>query len=167
MHVRELHRVWKFAVVSGTGLGLDFAVFLALIWLGVSPFTANGVSGTCAVTFVYFASVRRIFSYGGRFLFGLFLAYLTYQAIGVTAASLAVAFLSANSVSPPVSKLLILPVTFSANYLFMSLLTRRGRGDGLGAGLAPAVGGEAPAASGCSQSFIQPLRGPTKEETHR
>ncbi len=83
------------------------------------------------MTFVYFASVRRIFSYGGRFLFGLFLAYLAYQAVGVTAASLAVAALSAELVSPAISKLLILPITFSANYLFMSLLTRRGRQHGL------------------------------------
>lgn len=120
-------------MVSGTGLALDFAVFLTLIWIGLSPFPANAMSGTSAVTFVYFASVRRIFSYAGRFLVGLFLAYLLYQALGVTAASLAVAFLSANFAPPAVSKLIILPVTFTANYLFMSLLTRRGRGQ-------PAVG---------------------------
>lgn len=123
----HITKIAKFAVVSGTGLGLDFAVFLTLIWTGISPFAANSVSGACAVTFVYFASVRRIFSYAGRFLLGLFLAYLLYQAIGVTAASVAVAFLSERFATPAVSKLLILPITFTANYLFMALLTRRGR----------------------------------------
>ncbi|MBW3654549.1 MAG: GtrA family protein [Gemmatimonadetes bacterium] len=129
--MNEFHRVVRFAVVSGTGLVLDFAVFLALTGAGFSAFTANAVSGTCAVTFVYFASVRRIFSYAGRFLVRLFAAYLVYQAVGVTAASLAVAFLSAHLVAPVVAKLLILPVTFSCNYLFMSLLTRRGREQGV------------------------------------
>lgn len=120
-------RILKFAVVSGMGLALDFAIFFVLVASGFAPASANAVSGACAVTFVYVASVRRIFSYHGRFLLGLFLAYLAYQAVGVTAASLAVGYLSAQHVSPGIAKLLILPFTFSANYLFMSLLTRRGR----------------------------------------
>ncbi|CAN5181968.1 hypothetical protein BH24GEM2_BH24GEM2_18460 [soil metagenome] len=62
MNMKELQRVMKFAVVSGTGLALDFAVFLALTGAAFSSFAANAVSGTCAVTYVYFASVRRIFS---------------------------------------------------------------------------------------------------------
>lgn len=133
----------KFAIVSGAGLGVDFAVFLALVGAGMSAFAANAFSGTCAVTFVYFASVRRIFSYGGRFLLSLLVVYLAYQAVGVTAASLAVAFLAAKLVAPVVAKLLILPVTFSCNYLFMSVLTRRGREQAVGAP-APVAGGEGP-----------------------
>lgn len=125
--MNRLINVLKFAVVSGIGLGIDFLVFLLLIALDLSPFSANAISGTCAVTFVYFASVRRIFSYQGHFLVGLFLAYLLYQAVGVTAASYAVSFLSQSLMPPVLAKIAILPVTFSANYLFMSLLTRRGR----------------------------------------
>ncbi len=117
-------KVMKFALVSGIGLALDFGLFVALIGMSASPFAANAVSATCAVTFVYLASVRRIFSYQGRFLVRMFLAYLIYQALGVTAASLAVSWLSASYLSPGLSKLAILPVTFSANYLFMALLTR-------------------------------------------
>lgn len=127
--IAHLFRVAKFALVSGIGLGLDFAVFLLGVHAGASPFAANAVSGTCAVTFVYFASVRRIFAYRDRFLLGLFVAYLAYQACGVTAASLAVAWLSEHHTSPGVAKIVILPVTFTANYLFMSLLTRRGRAE--------------------------------------
>lgn len=126
--------------MSGLGLAMDFAVFFALIWAGLSPFGANAVSGACAVTFVYFASVRRIFSYRGRFLLGLFAAYLIYQVCGVTVASLLVQFLAANYVSAGLAKILILPLTFTANYLFMSLLTRKGGGADLqdGAGVEPA-----------------------------
>jgi len=130
--MQHLIRIARFALVSGTGLALDFVVFLALVAAGLAPFTANLVSGAGAVTFVYFASVRRIFSYKGTFVVGLFLAYLLYQAAGVTLASAAVHALSQNLVAPGWAKLLILPVTFSANYLFMSFLTRRGAAAGSG-----------------------------------
>lgn len=56
MQMSHVTKIAKFAVVSGTGLGLDFAVFLTLIWIGISTFSANVISGACAVTFVYFAS---------------------------------------------------------------------------------------------------------------
>lgn len=125
--VKLLRTVLQFAFVSGMGLALDIIIFVVLTGLGTAPFAANAISGACAVTFVYFASVRRIFLYRGSFLFGLFLAYLLYQVVGVTAASLAVAYLAKTLLSPLAAKLVILPITFSANYMFMSLLTWKGR----------------------------------------
>ena len=119
---RNLLQILTFAIVSGVGLGLDFVIFILLVSASAEPFWANLVSGGAAVTFVYFASVRRIFSYAQRFLLPLFALYLLYQSLGVTAASWAVAEI-AEHVSPLAAKLLILPVTFSANYLFMSYLT--------------------------------------------
>lgn len=124
-----IRSVLQFALVSSTGLCIDFAIFLSLTAASLTPFLANLVSGACAVAFVYFASVRRIFSYGGSFLLGLFTIYLAYQAAGVTLSSLAVAWLVNNSFSPVLAKAAILPVTFSTNYGFMWLLTRRGRAD--------------------------------------
>ncbi len=121
----HLGRLALFAAASGTGLGVDFLLFLSLLAGGAGPGWANLLSGTAAVSFVYFASVRRIFSYRGRFLLGLFAAYLAYQAAGVSLASWAVAALSALPMPPILAKLAILPVTFPANYLFMSLLTAR------------------------------------------
>jgi putative flippase GtrA len=123
----HLHRAIGFAAVSGAGLAIDLSLFMILIRCGAPAGAASFVSGSAAVTFVYFASVRRIFSYQGRFLFTLFAAYLAYQAAGVGAASWAVSALVANHVAPVLAKLLILPVTFPANYLFMSLLTGRRR----------------------------------------
>jgi putative flippase GtrA len=123
----HLLRLVRFAAVSGAGLLLDFALFLALLGTGVSAFAANAVGGGVAVAFVYFASVRRIFAYRGRFLLGLFGLYLAYQCAGVTLASLAVAGLS-GVVPAALAKILILPVTFAANFAFMSWLTRRRRG---------------------------------------
>lgn len=114
-----------FGAVSGVGLALDVGLFLILIRAGLAPTIANLISATSAVTFVYFASVYRVFSYEGQFLLPLFGAYLGYQAAAVTAASLAVGYLSRQWMPPPLAKLAILPLTFSANFLFMAFLTRR------------------------------------------
>jgi len=125
----------KFAVVSGGGLAIDTLVFVVLE-PRFGPFLANLISAGLAVTFVYFASVQRVFRYHGSFMLALFLAYLAYQALGVTASSAAVAWLSTMLV-PIVAKILIIPVTFVMNFLFMTWLTQR-------AGARPSGGPPAP-----------------------
>lgn len=122
---RIAHMVIRFAAASGIGLLLDLGLFLLLVLTKLTPTQANLVSATAAVTFVYFATVHRVFSYRGRFLVPLFLVYLAYQAAAVTAASVAVGYLARYWFLPAIAKLVILPVTFSANFLFMSFLTRR------------------------------------------
>ena len=122
---RVAYMVIGFAAASGIGLLIDLALFLVLIQAKLTPTFANLLSATAAVTLVYFATVHRVFSYRGRFLLPLFVGYLAYQAAAVTAASLAVGWLARYWMPPALAKLAILPVTFSANFLFMSLLTRR------------------------------------------
>ena len=118
-------RVMQFALVSGAGLALDFGLFIGLTQSGIGPGFSNFISASVAVTFVYFVSVKKIFAYQGQFLFGLFAAYLVYQATAVVAASLAVEYLTVGTALSAVwSKIVILPVTFGANFLFMSWLTR-------------------------------------------
>lgn len=119
-----LSRLLRFALVSGTGLAIDVGLFLVLVDLGLRAGFANLISATVAVTFVYFVSTRRIFNYAGRFLLPLFLLYLSYQALAVSAASWAVDAIVALGVLPVLAKALILPITFSANYLFLDYLTR-------------------------------------------
>lgn len=119
-----LKRVLAFAAVSGVGLALDFALFLTFVELGVRAGPANFISAAIAVSFVYFVSVRRLFDYRGKFLLRLFLAYLLFQLVAVATASWAVDWIVTLQISPAVAKLLILPLTFSANYLFMSWITR-------------------------------------------
>lgn len=114
-----------FAAVSGTGLGLDFCLFVALLWLRVPPFAANAASSFAAVTFVYFASVRRVFRYGGEFHAAMFATYAAYQACGIAAGSLAVQSLMLFGLAGAVAKLAIAPLTFTANYLFMAWLTSK------------------------------------------
>lgn len=111
-----------FALVSGTGLAIDFALFAALTAGTAPPFAANLASAGCAVAFVYFASVRRVFRDGPRA--ASFAAYLVYQAAAIALASLAVAALSRVLPAPLLAKIAVLPATFAANFLFMRALTR-------------------------------------------
>jgi putative flippase GtrA len=119
-----LSRIFRFGLVSGVGLTLDVCLFAVLVRTGMRPGWANLISAGAAVTFVYFASTRRVFAYEGRFLYELFLVYVAYQLLAVAAASWAVDALVRFGMFPVVAKLAILPVTFSANYLFMRFLTK-------------------------------------------
>lgn len=118
-------RVVGFALVSGAGLAIDFGLFLTLVeLLNVRPGPANFISAAAAVTLVYFVSARRVFDYRGRFLLPLFALYVVYQVLAVAIASFAVDWLAANIFAPAIAKLVILPLTFTANFLFMSAITR-------------------------------------------
>lgn len=119
-----MSRMLHFGAVSGAGLSLDFALFSTLDESGMRAGYANAISAFAGVAFVYFASIRQIFSYHGRFLFLLFGVYLIYQIVAVGAASVAVDAIVANQASPILAKTAILPLTFTANYIFMSFLSR-------------------------------------------
>jgi hypothetical protein len=116
-------RALRFGLASGIGLALDIALFLALVHSGVGAFGANIVSSAAGLTFVYCASVRRIFRYDGRFIVPLFAAYVFYHVCGTLFVSWAISGVVRLGVAPAIPKVGILPVTFTANYLFMSWLT--------------------------------------------
>jgi putative flippase GtrA len=78
-HVR---RAVRFAIVAGTGLTLDLGLFLSVIASGVKPFAANVFASAAGLTFVYFASVRRVFRYEGQILLDMFATYAVYHLCG-------------------------------------------------------------------------------------
>ena len=117
-------RVAGFSILSAMGLTIDIAIFSLLVHFGLRPGYANLVSAGLAVTFVYFSSAKKVFQYHGRFLLPLFLIYLLYQVAAVLAASFAVDRLAIAGFKPIIAKLLILPVTFTANYISMNFLLR-------------------------------------------
>jgi len=125
----NLKRLLQFAGVSGTGLALDYAIYTVLCAGGMAPGWANLISAAAGVTFVFFASARTIFATQHRNLQRLFLVYVVYQAGAVTAASWAVGAATAMLDGRYLlGKTLILPLSFTANYLFTGwLLTARGR----------------------------------------
>jgi putative flippase GtrA len=116
-------RALRFGLVSGIGLSLDIALFLTLVHAGVGAFGANILSSGAGLTFVYCASVRRIFRYDGRFIVPLFAAYVFYHVCGTLFVSWLISGVVHLGVAPAVPKIGILPATFTANYLFMSWLT--------------------------------------------
>jgi putative flippase GtrA len=120
----HLPKLLSFALISQIGLALDVGLFVLLAHFGLRAGCANAVSASVAVTFVYFLSTKRVFEYAGRFLLSLFLLYAAYQAAAIVAASWAVDAIVGVGVLPVLAKGLILPVTFSANYLFLDFLTR-------------------------------------------
>jgi putative flippase GtrA len=119
----DLRRILKFAGVSGAGLCLDYAVYSALCASGVPAGWANLVSAGLGVTFVFAVSARHIFAGSDRFLLGLFAVYAGYQVLAVSAASWLVGeathLLDGRYL---IGKTLVLPLSFTANYLFMSWL---------------------------------------------
>ena len=118
-------RLLRFGLVSGLGWVVDFLVFALLIQMGADPAVANAVGASLAVTWVYFASVRRVFRYGGERLIGRFAAYAAYQAVGIAVASWAVGgIVLLTAAHPLIAKLAVTPATFLANYVFMAWLTR-------------------------------------------
>jgi putative flippase GtrA len=117
-----LARILRFAATSGTGLAIDLLLFYALITTGLSPENSNFCSASSGVLYVFFASLRRVFQHEGHYLAALLLSYVGFQLVAVVAASAAIGVLAPLLGSPVLSKLLILPVTFGANFLFMSLI---------------------------------------------
>jgi putative flippase GtrA len=116
-------RALRYGIVGTAGLALDLSLFL-LMQAAVGPFVANIVSSGAALTFVYCVSVRGIFRYHGKFIVPLFAAYTAYHVCGTLVVSEVISALVHAGVAPALAKVGILPVTFSANYLFMSWLTR-------------------------------------------
>ena len=116
--------MFKFALVSGTGWLIDFLIFIALAGANVLPLVANLVGAGTAVTFVFFASVRRVFEYRGGYLIGKLLFYLAFQIVAIGLASLAIQLLVTQLyLVPLLAKILVTPLTFYANFQCMSYLT--------------------------------------------
>lgn len=116
--------ILRFGVVSGVGWLIDFCLFMTLGWLGVPVWASNMLGASVAVLFVFFVSVRHVFEYEGSYLIGKLVAYVIYQAIAILAASLLIDALSHwFSLKPLLSKVFVTPLTFYANFQFMSLIT--------------------------------------------
>lgn len=113
-----------FGVISGIGWLIDFSVFSGLAWAGVPVWAANMAGASIAVLFVFFSSVRRVFRYQGSYLLGKLIAYIAYQVVAITLASLLIDALTQwMGIAPLLSKVLVTPLTFYANFQFMSFIT--------------------------------------------
>lgn len=116
-------KIGRFGLVSGMGWLLDFSTFLLLSWRWLQPGPANVLGALLAITFVFFASTRHVFVYEGGFVWQKFFAYLGYQLCVIALFSAAIQALSTGFGLPPgLAKVLVTPVNFYTNFLFMSVL---------------------------------------------
>lgn len=116
--------IFRFAVVSGLGWLIDFSIFALLNSLGFPVWLANIVGATTAVLFVFFATVRKIFQYNGHYILWKLLNYIVYQIIAIVCASLLINFIALQfGMLPIIAKIIVTPLTFYANFQFMSFLT--------------------------------------------
>jgi putative flippase GtrA len=116
-------RILKFAGVSGAGLLLDYAIYTTLCMSGMPAGFANLISAGTAVTMVFLVSARHIFEGGGGFMVRLFVFYALYQVLAVSAASAAVhAATDLFDGRYILGKTIVVPFSFTFNYLFMSWL---------------------------------------------
>ncbi|MBB5192457.1 putative flippase GtrA [Silvimonas terrae] len=128
LNVHRMHLI-MFGLTSGIGWLIDFGVFSLLVHLSLRPGFANLISASLAVTFVYFTSVRRIFSTSQtKGVANKFVVYLIYQAMAVPLASIVVDLLVSWHTTPLVAKIAVVPFTCYSNFVFTSyLLTGRAR----------------------------------------
>ena len=139
-----------FFVVSGLGWIIDVCLTTFLVSIDFSPFTNSCIGAGSAVTFVYVISRLIVFRDSETERSYDFMRYAIWQVCAITAASLLVAS-SADLLTAPAtrfttvlsdgygwqtydgralatgaSKILITPLTLSANSVIMRWLTQRG-----------------------------------------
>lgn len=113
----------SFAATSLVGLILDISIYIYLINSGTKVFLASVIGSLAAVTFVFFAAGIYIFkskNLGTIYYF----VWLSAQALSITLFALVVQILTDYNVSPIVSKLSVIPITFLLNFLIMTIITK-------------------------------------------
>ena len=137
-------RVHGFALLSGLGWLIDFAVFNALAWSGVPLFGANCVGAVCGVSFVFVTARRFIFRDVDRPLAQAVAMYAAWNGLAIIAASWAVAWVAGliaplvawgvdlvglpmapAALVPPAAKIAVTPVTMYLNYVAMGAIVER------------------------------------------
>lgn len=116
--------ILRFAIVSGLGWLIDFVIFTLLTMANIPVWMANVIGATTAVLFVFFASVRKVFQYKGHYIYGKLMSYIAYQIVAILCASFLIDFITHQfSLYPLLAKVIVTPLTFYANFQFMSYLT--------------------------------------------
>lgn len=113
----------RFALVSGIGWLVDFALF-SLLCQVIPVYAANLLGASVAVTLVFFLSLRPIFMYQGRRTAGKLAQYILYQVVAIWLASLLIHQVSLWTYHPVMAKVLVTPLTFLCNFFFMRWLAR-------------------------------------------
>lgn len=144
-------RFLGFALVSGLGWLLDVGSTAALVNVGIAPFAASFAGALAAVTFVYVISRLAVFDQARLGRVSDWALYSVWQLFAISVASLLVAALAyllepaaghlaavwTDRLGPNVpvplalatgaAKVVVTPLTLTANFFFMKWLVQRGR----------------------------------------
>ena len=116
-------KIFGFGIVHAFGLGLDMVVFISFLHLGFTPLIANISAGIIGVTFAYFVSAKYVFFYKSKVLLLKFVFYLIWNAFRIVFFSYIIAQTSILfSLFPIIPKIIVTPLSFYCDYLFMSFL---------------------------------------------
>ncbi len=121
-----LRSLWAFGGISGLGWCLDTALFAVLVHaVGLAAGVSNIISAGLAVLFVFLASHERIFDGPRQERHRHLLVYALCQVLLVLAASWLVGVLVAQTeLEPVLVKVGVTPLTFAANFVVMSRISR-------------------------------------------
>jgi len=122
-------KLFKFTITSGIGWLMSLTILYIGIRIGISPFWANVVGDTVAITYVFFTSAKKTFNHNHHFLGCKFIAYAIYQAIIIYLISFSILKISSNHIfcgyissiqlNPGViAKILITPFSLGLNFIF-------------------------------------------------
>ncbi|GAA2035903.1 GtrA family protein [Pseudokineococcus marinus] len=119
-----LRQALRFLVGTCLGLSVDLSVFGLLTWAGLAPWLANVLSSACAVTVVYLVSTR--YAFGAAMSVRSYVLFVGWYALTITVFSLLIQLVvQSTGWAPLVAKLLSLPPSFLANFLFSRWLFHR------------------------------------------
>lgn len=122
--VELVRQALRFLVGACLGLSVDLALFGLLTWLGLAPWAANLVSSACAVTVVYLVSTR--YAFGAAMSVRSYVLFVGWYALTIAVFSLLIQLVvSETGWAPLVVKMLSLPPSFLANFLFSRALFHR------------------------------------------
>ena len=114
----------RFLVGACLGLSVDLAVFGLLSWAGLAPWAANLLSSACAVTVVYLVVTR--YAFGAAMTVRSYVYFVGWYALTITVFSVLIQLVVTQTGWPPLGvKLLSLPPSFLANFLFSRALFSR------------------------------------------
>jgi putative flippase GtrA len=126
----------SFVLISGIGLGIaTLTLWIGVRLFGLSPFTANFLGDVLAVSFVFVVSAHQTFVHAHHFMLTKFGVYAGWQFLHISAISWAVAALvswpafegpvSALGPVEVIAKLLVTPLTVTANFVVAMLLIEK------------------------------------------
>jgi len=125
--LQRIRDLLGFAVISGSGLVIDVAIYTALVFgAEIMPGPANAVSAFCSVTFVFLVFGRTRFAHAG-FVWWRYAVWLGFQTLSIVVFSALISVLVAHGIGALPAKCLTVPLTFASNYLFLNLLMRLGQ----------------------------------------